>query len=130
MKEYYQKSMRTLQLAGMKKPTQKHDTRAVPMLVAFYNKTPGKINEQKLQDDFLHRKMSTNGLPQPCLFVTAASNSILSASYSPSNRPNRARPRANIVKLADDHPNRLRIFPLISKNIATGLLEQQIESKP
>jgi len=56
MKEYYQKSVRTLQLAGMKKPTQKHDTRAVPMLVAFYNRTPGKINEQMLQDDFLHRK--------------------------------------------------------------------------
>jgi len=125
MKEYYQKSMRTLQLAGMKKPTQKHYTRAVRMLVAFYNKTPGEINEQELQDDFLHRKMSTNGLPQPCLFVTAASNSILSASYSPSNHQNRVRPRANIVKLAHDHPNRLRTFTLIQRTSPPGFLNNR-----
>jgi integrase/recombinase XerD len=56
MKDYYQKSMRALQLAGMSEPTQKHYTRSVRMLVDFYRKTPDLISEQELQDYFLHRK--------------------------------------------------------------------------
>jgi integrase/recombinase XerD len=56
MKDYYQKSMRALQLAGMSEPTQKHYTRSVRMLVDFYGKTPDLISEQELQDYFLHRK--------------------------------------------------------------------------
>ena len=40
MKDYYQKSMRALQLAGMSEPTQKGYTRSVRMLVDFYGKTP------------------------------------------------------------------------------------------
>ena len=56
MKNYYQESMRALQLAGMSKCTQKCYTRSIRMLVDFYNKSPDKINEQELQDYFLHRK--------------------------------------------------------------------------
>jgi integrase/recombinase XerD len=54
--DYYQQSMRALQLAGMSKRTQQCYTRAVRMLVDFYAKTPDKITEHELQDYFLHRK--------------------------------------------------------------------------
>lgn len=56
MKDYYQLSMRALQLAGMSEPTQKGYTRAVRMLVDFCGKTPDLITENELQDYFLHRK--------------------------------------------------------------------------
>jgi integrase len=56
MKDYYQQSMRALQLAGMSKRTQECYTRSVRMLVEFYNKTPDQINEVQLQDYFLHRR--------------------------------------------------------------------------
>lgn len=56
MKDYYQQSMRALQLAGMSSRTQQCYTRSVRMLVDFYNKPPDQINEQELQDYFLHRK--------------------------------------------------------------------------
>jgi integrase/recombinase XerD len=56
MKDYYQQSMRALQLAGMSDRTQQSYTRAVRQLVDFYKKTPDLITEQELQDYFLHRK--------------------------------------------------------------------------
>jgi hypothetical protein len=56
MKNYYNQSMRTLQLAGMSKRTQQCYTRSVRMLVDFYNKTPDQITEVQLQEYFLHRK--------------------------------------------------------------------------
>ena len=56
MKDYYQKSMRALQLAGMSTRTQQCYTRSVRMLADFYNKTPDLITEQELQDYFLHRR--------------------------------------------------------------------------
>ena len=56
MKDYYEKSMRALQLAGMSERTQQCYTRSVRQLVDFYNKTPDKISEQQLQDYFLHRR--------------------------------------------------------------------------
>jgi len=56
MKDYYKKSMRALQLAGMSERTQECYTRSVRQLVDFYSKTPEKITEQELQDYFLHRK--------------------------------------------------------------------------
>ena len=55
-KDYYQKSMRALQLAGMSERTQQCYTRSVRMLVDFYHKTPDLINKQELLDYFLHRK--------------------------------------------------------------------------
>jgi hypothetical protein len=39
MKDYYQKSMRALQLAGMSESTQECYTRSVRQLVDFYQKT-------------------------------------------------------------------------------------------
>jgi site-specific recombinase XerD len=56
MSDYYQKSMKALQLAGMSERTQQCYTRSVRMLVEFYNKTPDLISEQQLQDYFLHRR--------------------------------------------------------------------------
>ena len=56
MSDYYQKSIRALQLAGMSERTQQCYTRSVRMLVEFYNKTPDLISEQELQDYFLHRR--------------------------------------------------------------------------
>lgn len=54
--DYYNKSIRALQLAGMSERTQQCYTRAVRMLVDFFAKTPDKITEGELQDYFLHRK--------------------------------------------------------------------------
>ena len=56
MKDYYQQSMRALQLAGMSKRTQQCYTRSIRMPADFYHKTPDLISEQELQDYFLHRK--------------------------------------------------------------------------
>jgi site-specific recombinase XerD len=56
MKDYFEQSMRALQLAGMSKSTQDVYTRSVRMLVEFYDKTPDLITEKELQDYFLHRK--------------------------------------------------------------------------
>jgi len=55
-KDYYQNSMRALQLAGMSERTQQCYTRSIRMLVDFYNKTPDQISEVQLQDYFLHRR--------------------------------------------------------------------------
>ncbi len=56
MKDYYQQSMRALQLAGMSDRTQECYTRSVRMLVDFYGKTPDQITETELQNYFLHRR--------------------------------------------------------------------------
>ena len=56
MTDYYQQSMRALQLAGMSERTQQCYTRSVRQLVDFYKKTPDNITEHELQDYFLHRK--------------------------------------------------------------------------
>ena len=56
MNDYYQQSMRALQLAGLSTRTQQCYTRSVRMLVDFYHKTPDLISEQELQDYFLHRR--------------------------------------------------------------------------
>jgi hypothetical protein len=40
MKDYYEQSIRALQLAGMSERTQECYTRAVRLLVDFYKKTP------------------------------------------------------------------------------------------
>lgn len=58
MKDYYQQSMRALQLAGMSERTQQCYTRSVRQLVDFYAKTPDRISEKELEDYFLHRKNS------------------------------------------------------------------------
>ena len=54
--DYYQQSMRALQLAGMSERTQECYTRSVRQLVDYYGKTPDKIDEKELEDYFLHRQ--------------------------------------------------------------------------
>jgi len=56
MKDYYKRSIRALQLAGMSERTQECYTRAIRQLVDFYKKTPDKITESQLENYFLHRK--------------------------------------------------------------------------
>jgi integrase len=56
MKDYLERSVRALQLAGMSERTQECYTRAVRMVVAFYGKDPDQITEKELEDYFLHRK--------------------------------------------------------------------------
>lgn len=56
MNDWYERSMKALQLAGMSKGSQQCYTRAVRMLVEFYDKTPDIISEEELQEYFLHRR--------------------------------------------------------------------------
>lgn len=63
MKDYFQKSMRALQLAGMSESTQEAYTRSVRQLVDFYGKTPDKIDEKELEDYFLHRQHENKWSP-------------------------------------------------------------------
>lgn len=56
MTDWYQKSIRTLQLAGLGERTQQCYTQAVRQLCEFYGKTPDLLSEEQLQDYFLHRK--------------------------------------------------------------------------
>ncbi len=56
MADWYDKSIKTLQLNGKGERTQEAYTRAVRMLTEFYAKTPDCITEEELQDYFLHRK--------------------------------------------------------------------------
>ena len=56
MKDYYEQSIRALQLGGMSKRTQQCYTRAVRQLADFYGKTPDRISEPELEDYFLHRR--------------------------------------------------------------------------
>ncbi len=56
MKDYHQKSMEALQLAGKSPSTQEAYTRSVRQLVDFFEKTPDKLFEEDLKDYFLHRK--------------------------------------------------------------------------
>lgn len=54
--DYFEQSMRALQLAGMSERTQQAYTRAVRLLVEFHAKTPEQITEPELEDYFLHRR--------------------------------------------------------------------------
>jgi integrase/recombinase XerD len=56
MTDYYQQSIRALQLAGMSERTQQCYTRSVRQLVEFYRRTPDLISEKELEDYFLHRR--------------------------------------------------------------------------
>ena len=56
MQDYYEKSMRALQLAGLSESTQKTYTRSICQLVKFCGKTPNKITEDDIEAYFLHRR--------------------------------------------------------------------------
>lgn len=64
MENWYEKSIKALQLNGMAERTQEGYTRAVRMLVEhFDNKTPDLITEEELQEYFLHRKNTCKWSP-------------------------------------------------------------------
>ncbi len=63
MMDYYTRSMKALQLAGMSDKTQECYTRSVRKLVDFYQKTPDKISEDELQEYFLHRRNKDQWAP-------------------------------------------------------------------
>jgi site-specific recombinase XerD len=56
MTDWYEKSMRALQLAGKGARTQQAYTRSVRKLLEFFDKSPELISETELQDYFLHRR--------------------------------------------------------------------------
>lgn len=56
MTEYYDQTIRNLQINGKSERTQQCYARAVRMLSDFYGKTPDCISEQELEEYFLHRK--------------------------------------------------------------------------
>jgi len=56
MTDWYERSMKALQLAGLAERSQQCYTLAVRMLVLFYDKTPDLISEEELQEYFLHRR--------------------------------------------------------------------------
>ena len=60
MKDWYQKSMNALQLAGKGERTQQCYTRAVRMLVDHHLKSPDLITEEELQSYFLYRRNESN----------------------------------------------------------------------
>jgi hypothetical protein len=53
MADYYTRSRRAAQLAGMGENTQKAYTRAVSQLVRFFDKPPEELSESDLEDDLL-----------------------------------------------------------------------------
>lgn len=56
MNDWYERSMKALQLNGLSNGTQEGYTRMVRLLVEYYGKTPDLITEIELQEYFLHRK--------------------------------------------------------------------------
>lgn len=56
MNDWYERSMKALQLHGVSLRTQQSYTRMVRMLVDFYGKTPDLVTEEELQEYFLHKK--------------------------------------------------------------------------
>lgn len=60
MNDWYERSMKALQLNGVSLRTQQSYTRMVRMLVDFYGKTPDLVTEEELQEYFLHKKLVAN----------------------------------------------------------------------
>lgn len=59
MNDWYEKSMKALQLAGLAARSQYTYTREVRLLVEFCGKTPDLISQHELEEYFLHRKNVT-----------------------------------------------------------------------
>jgi integrase len=63
MDDYYNKSIKSLQLAGKSDRTQKCYTRQVRLLVDHYQKSPEHITEDELQEYFLYRLNESEWAP-------------------------------------------------------------------
>jgi len=61
--EWYDRMIKALQLNGKGERTQEAYARALRMLTEFYGKSPDLINEEELQDYFLHRKNTDHWSP-------------------------------------------------------------------
>lgn len=59
MNDWYERSMKALQLAGLAARSQYTYTREVRLLVEFCGKTPDLISQHELEEYFLHRKNVT-----------------------------------------------------------------------
>jgi integrase len=59
MNDWYERSMKALQLAGLAERSQYTYTREVRLLVEFYGKTPDLISQHELEEYFLHRRNVT-----------------------------------------------------------------------
>ena len=59
MNDWYERSMKALQLAGLAARSQYTYTREVRLLVEFCGKTPDLITQQELEEYFLHRRNVT-----------------------------------------------------------------------
>ncbi len=69
--DWYEQSMRALQLAGKSERTQHCYTRSVRMLVDHYGKAPDLISEHELEEYFLYRKNESKWAPgtmQTCYY--------------------------------------------------------------
>ncbi|MDD2733573.1 MAG: site-specific integrase [Desulfuromonadaceae bacterium] len=55
MNDWYEISMKAMQLAGLSQRSQYTYTREVRLLVEFYGKTPDLIAQDELEEYFLHR---------------------------------------------------------------------------
>ncbi|CAN2043016.1 integrase/recombinase XerD [Candidatus Magnetomoraceae bacterium gMMP-1] len=60
---WYNKTIRSLQLAGMSERTQECYARSVRQLIEFYNKDPSEINEEELEEYFLYRRNTSQWAP-------------------------------------------------------------------
>ncbi len=76
MTDWYERSTKALQLAGLAKSSGDAYTRMLRQLVDFYGKTPDLVSEEELQDYLLHCRNVTKWSAEPCGFATAPSNSF------------------------------------------------------
>jgi hypothetical protein len=63
MSDYFQQSMRALQLAGMSESTQQSYTRSVRQWVEFAGRPPDEISEEELEAYFLFRQVESGWSP-------------------------------------------------------------------
>ena len=61
--DWYEQSMRALQLTGKSKSTQECYTRSVRLLVEYCGKEPHLITEHELEEYFLYRRNDCNWAP-------------------------------------------------------------------
>jgi len=61
--DWYVKTIRALQLAGMSDSTQECYARSVRQLIEFYDKDPREITEQELEEYFLYRRNTSKWSP-------------------------------------------------------------------
>ena len=82
-----QQMIAALQLSGKSERTQQSSVREGRLLAQFYRTSPDLISEQELQQYLLHRKISMDSRPVPCISVTVASAYSTTTSLGVPGRP-------------------------------------------